>query len=124
MNMRACLGGQVMRVAPSDKADLLSARIGGITVSKEEWRRFWLLAKRPDCSGLFAFHLAQIGSALVRRIAVDVTFGLVFDCFAGFLNVLACTGHGVAGGQRTHRKQGQQHQGNQTLHVVLLGSYD
>src|SRR5688500_7089865 len=46
--------------------------------------------------------------------------GGVFDLFADFLHVLASTFHGVAGGQGAGGKQGQQQQGSQTLHGVIL----
>jgi hypothetical protein len=44
-------------------------------------------------------------------------FGFLLDLLADLLDVLAGTGHGVAGSQGRGRKHGQQHYGDQTLHV-------
>src|SRR5262245_42057203 len=53
-------------------------------------------------------------------VAVVVLVGGILDLLAGLLYVLAGAGHGVAGAEDTDRKHGQQQQGDQTLHRLLL----
>jgi len=53
-------------------------------------------------------------SGCLRR---STTAGSVLDLLTGLLHILAGTGHGVAASQHGYREHGQQHQGNDTLHL-------